>query len=106
LDFSKVVLIVPVMLAVTTRARLRRLIFVHSASVVAIAVVSSVNSRLALGRLEGALAGFIPILTTRRGEKQMRQLNESPVSGRIAANEEGRITWSDYRKGRSLSGAQ
>jgi O-antigen ligase len=38
-------------------------------------------------------------------------LNESRASGRIAGNEvingqEGRITWSDYRKGRSLAGAQ
>jgi hypothetical protein len=59
LDFSKVVAIVPVVvLAVSTLERLRRLIFVQSASVVVIAVVSLLAARLTHGRLEGVLGGI------------------------------------------------
>jgi O-antigen ligase len=59
LDFSKVLLIVLVMsVAVTTIARLRRLIFVQSASVAAIAAVTLVKGGTRLGRLEGAVHGI------------------------------------------------
>jgi O-antigen ligase len=59
LDFSKVLLIVLVMgAAVTTLERLRRLIFVQTASVVAIAAVTLVKGGSRLGRLEGAVHGI------------------------------------------------
>ncbi len=59
LDFSKVLLIVLVMgVAVTTMLRLRRLIFVQTASVVAIAVVTLIRKELVGGRLEGAVHGI------------------------------------------------
>jgi O-antigen ligase len=59
LDFSKVLLIVVVMgVAVTTMARLRRLIFVQTASVAAIAAVTLLKRDLAMGRLEGVLHGI------------------------------------------------
>jgi O-antigen ligase len=59
LDFSKVLLIVLVMgVAVTTMARLRRLIFVQTASVVAIAAVTLTRKELSMGRLVGAVHGI------------------------------------------------
>jgi O-antigen ligase len=59
LDFSKVLLIVLVMsVAVTTMARLRRLIFVQTASVAAIAAVTLIKGGTRLGRLEGAVHGI------------------------------------------------
>lgn len=59
LGFSKVVLIVMVMaVAVTSLARLRRLIFVQSASVAIVALISIKESHLVAGRLEGALNGI------------------------------------------------
>jgi putative inorganic carbon (hco3(-)) transporter len=59
LDFSKVLLIVLVMgAAVTTIARLRRLIFVQTASVAAIAAVTLLRGGSRLGRLEGVVHGI------------------------------------------------
>jgi hypothetical protein len=59
LDFSKVLLIVLVMgVAVTSIARLRRLIFVQTASVVAIAAVTVLRKGLVMGRLVGAVHGI------------------------------------------------
>jgi O-antigen ligase len=59
LDFSKVLLIVLVMgVAVSTMGRLRRLIFVQTASVAAIAAVSLLRKDLVLGRLAGAVHGI------------------------------------------------
>lgn len=59
LDFSKVLLIVLVMgVAVTTMTRLRRLIFVQTASVVAIAAVTLTRKELSMGRLVGAVHGI------------------------------------------------
>lgn len=59
LDFAKVVLIMPlVVLAVTTLARLRRLLFLQAACVAMIAVIALVKSRLVTGRLEGTLNGI------------------------------------------------
>lgn len=59
LGFSKVVLIILVMaVAVTSLLRLRRLIFVQSACVVAVAAISIRESRLVAGRLEGVLNGI------------------------------------------------
>jgi O-antigen ligase len=59
LDFSKVLLIVLVMsVAVTTIARLRRLIFVQTASVATIAAVTLLKGGTRLGRLEGAVHGI------------------------------------------------
>jgi O-antigen ligase len=59
LGFSKVVVIVPVVvLAVTTLARLRWLIFTQTASVLAVAIVSLVKGQLRGGRLEGVLGGI------------------------------------------------
>src|SRR5215472_1569445 len=59
LEFSKVVVIVPVVaLAVTALARLRWLIFTQTASVLAVAIVSLVKSQIRGGRLEGVLGGF------------------------------------------------
>ena len=59
LDFSKVLLIVLVMgVAVTTIARLRRLIFVQTASVAAIAAVTLLKGGSRLGRLEGVVHGI------------------------------------------------
>src|ERR1700683_2544746 len=59
LDFSKVLLIVLVMgVAVTSMLRLRRLIFVQTASVAAIAAVSLVRKELVFGRLAGAVHGI------------------------------------------------
>jgi O-antigen ligase len=59
LDFSKVLLIVLVMGAiVTSLARLRRLIFVQTASVVAIATVTLIKGASQLGRIEGAVHGI------------------------------------------------
>jgi len=57
--FSKIVVIVPVVvLAVSTLARLRWLIFTQTASVFAIAIVSVVKGQLRTGRLQGALSGI------------------------------------------------
>jgi putative inorganic carbon (hco3(-)) transporter len=59
LDFSKVLLIVLVMgVAVTTMTRLRRLIFVQTASVAAIAAVTLLKGGFRLGRLEGIVHGI------------------------------------------------
>jgi O-antigen ligase len=59
LDFSKVLLIVLVMgVAVTSIARLRRLIFVQTASVAAIAAVTVLRKGLVMGRLVGAVHGI------------------------------------------------
>lgn len=59
LDFSKVLLIVVVMgVAVTTMARLRRLILVQTASVAAIAAVTLLKRDLVMGRLEGVVHGI------------------------------------------------
>jgi len=59
LDFSKVLLIVLVMgVALTSMLRLRRLIFVQTASVAAIALVSLVRRELLVGRLVGAVHGI------------------------------------------------
>jgi len=59
LDFSKVLLIVLVMgVAATSMMRLRRLIFVQTASVAAIAGVSLVRKELVFGRLAGAVHGI------------------------------------------------
>jgi len=59
LDFSKVLLIVLVMgVAVTSMARLRRLIFVQTASVAVIAAVTLVKGGSRLGRLEGIVHGI------------------------------------------------
>jgi hypothetical protein len=59
LDFSKVLLIVLVMgVAVTTMTRLRRLIFVQTASVAAIAAVTVLRKGLVMGRLVGAVHGI------------------------------------------------
>lgn len=59
LDFSKVLLIVLVMgVAVTTMVRLRRLIFVQTASVVVIGIVSLIKRELVQGRLAGAVHGI------------------------------------------------
>lgn len=58
LGFSKLVVIVPVVvIAVSTLARLRWLIFTQTASVLAIAIVSLVKGQLRGGRLEGILKG-------------------------------------------------
>jgi O-antigen ligase len=59
LDFSKVLLIVLVMgVAVTSIARLRRLIFIQTASVAAIAAVTVLRKALVMGRLVGAVHGI------------------------------------------------
>ncbi|HLI33432.1 MAG TPA: O-antigen ligase family protein [Terriglobia bacterium] len=59
LEFSKVVLIVMVMvLAVTSLIRLRKLIFVQTASVAAVALVSVIRGRAHGGRLMGVLNGI------------------------------------------------
>ncbi|MGH9444197.1 MAG: O-antigen ligase family protein [Terriglobia bacterium] len=59
LGFAKVVLIIVVMaMAVTSLARLRKLIFVQSACVAVIAIISLKESHLANGRLEGGLNGI------------------------------------------------
>lgn len=59
LDFSKVLLIVLVMgVAVTSMARLRRLIFIQTASVAAIAAVTVLRKTLVMGRLVGAVHGI------------------------------------------------
>jgi O-antigen ligase len=59
LDFSKVLLIVLVMgVAVTTMKRLRQLIFVQTASVVAIAAVSLAKGSFLEGRIQGAVHGI------------------------------------------------
>lgn len=58
-EFSKIVLIVVVMsLAVSTLSRLRKLIFVQSASVAVISLISILKARGNGGRLEGALHGI------------------------------------------------
>ena len=58
LDFSKVVVIVPVtIIVVSSLARLRRLIFIQTASVFAVAIVSLVKGQVRAGRLEGVLRG-------------------------------------------------
>ena len=58
LDFSKVLLIILVMgVAVTTMARLRQLIFVQTASVVVIGIVSLIRE-MVQGRLAGAVHGI------------------------------------------------
>jgi O-antigen ligase len=58
LDFSKVLVIMLVMtVAVTTLSRLRRLIFVQTACVSTIAVVTLIKGHFYLGRLEGVLSG-------------------------------------------------
>lgn len=57
-DFAKVVVSVLVLVvAVTTLARLRRLLFVQAACVAAVAAVSIVKGRQMGGRLEGVLGG-------------------------------------------------
>lgn len=59
LGFAKVVLIVVVMsVAVTSLARLRKLIFIQAACVGVVAVASIVKGHFVVGRLEGALNGF------------------------------------------------
>lgn len=59
LGFAKVVLIILVMaVAVTSLPRLRRLIFVQSACVVVVAVISIRESRIVAGRLQGILNGI------------------------------------------------
>jgi O-antigen ligase len=59
LEFSKVVIIMLVMvLAVNSLARLRRLVFIQSASVAVISLAAIVKGRSVLGRLEGALNGI------------------------------------------------
>ncbi|MGO9649136.1 MAG: O-antigen ligase family protein [Terriglobales bacterium] len=59
LDFSKVLLIVLVMgVAVITLTRLRRLIFVQTASVAVIAAVTVLRKGLVMGRLVGAVHGI------------------------------------------------
>lgn len=59
LDFSKLVLILPVMVLVaTTLARLRRLIFVQSASVATIAVIALAEHQEQGGRLKGPIGGI------------------------------------------------
>jgi O-antigen ligase len=59
LEFSKVVVIVPVVaLAVTTLPRLRWLIFTQTASVLAVATVSLVKGQLRGERLAGVLGGI------------------------------------------------
>src|SRR5580658_3001487 len=58
LDFSKVVLIILVMVvAVNTAPRLRRLLSIQAASVAAISVVAAWKGRVVDGRLEGVLNG-------------------------------------------------
>jgi putative inorganic carbon (hco3(-)) transporter len=58
LDFAKVLMIVPLIIAtVTTSQRLRVLIFTQAISVSAIAAVTIWKGRLILGRLEGILGG-------------------------------------------------
>jgi putative inorganic carbon (hco3(-)) transporter len=58
LDFSKVVLIIVVMvMAVNTAPRLRRLLAIQAASVAAISAVAAWKGRLLSGRLEGVLNG-------------------------------------------------
>lgn len=58
LDFSKIVLIVIVIIAaVNTRQRLRLLICIQAASVAVIAAVAALNGHQLVGRLEGALGG-------------------------------------------------
>jgi O-antigen ligase len=58
LEFSKVVVIVPVVvLAVSTLARLRRLIFAQTACLLAVAIVSLATGRVVRDRLIGVLGG-------------------------------------------------
>ena len=58
LDFAKVLMIVPLIIAtVTTSQRLRVLIFAQAISVSAIAAVAIWKGRLLVGRLEGMLGG-------------------------------------------------
>lgn len=58
LDFAKVVLVVLVMvMAVNTLARLRQLLFIQAASVAAISAVAVWKGRVLGGRLEGVLNG-------------------------------------------------
>jgi O-antigen ligase len=59
LEFSKIVVIVPVVvLAVSNLARLRWLIFTQTASVLVVAIVSLAKGQLRGGRLEGVLGGI------------------------------------------------
>ncbi|MGH9342906.1 MAG: O-antigen ligase family protein [Terriglobia bacterium] len=59
IEFAKMVLIVVVItLAVASLARLRKLIFVQTASVVAVAIISIKSGHLVNGRLFGALNGM------------------------------------------------
>jgi hypothetical protein len=59
IGFAKVILIILVMaVAVTSVARLRRLIFVHAASVALVAAISIKASHVVGGRLEGVLNGL------------------------------------------------
>jgi hypothetical protein len=58
-DFAKVALVfLGIVIAVTTLSRLRGVMFVQSASVVAVAVAALWKGRLATGRLEGLLDGI------------------------------------------------
>jgi putative inorganic carbon (HCO3(-)) transporter len=58
-DFSKVVLIVLVlMLVANTLPRLRRLIFVQTAAVITISVVSLINQTKTAGRISGSVGGI------------------------------------------------
>ena len=67
LDFSKLLLIVPLIIGtVTTSRRLRWLLFSQAVSVAAIAAVVIWKGRLLGGRLEGVLGEPMPIPMTWR----------------------------------------